>query len=110
MITLGQLKHKKRLALFLISILAVFELSACGKIAIQAPQTMNFKESKITNISVPILEYHNSAYIKNWPWSLKPGQFSEEMAWLHDQILIRLHSNNSMTLINMGQNFRVVLL
>jgi peptidoglycan/xylan/chitin deacetylase (PgdA/CDA1 family) len=38
---------------------------------------------KITSISVPILEYHNSAYVKNWPWSLNPGQFEKEMAWLH---------------------------
>lgn len=37
---------------------------------------------KVTPIRVPILEYHNSAYVKNWPWSLKPGQFETEMAWL----------------------------
>jgi peptidoglycan/xylan/chitin deacetylase (PgdA/CDA1 family) len=54
--------------------------------SVKKPHLMNTsveRPVKITSISVPILEYHNSAYQKNWPWSLVPGQFESEMAWLH---------------------------
>lgn len=55
---------------------------------------------KITPISVPILEYHNSAYVKNWPWALNPGQFASEMAWLHS------HHFHSVTLQQIYDAYR----
>lgn len=35
------------------------------------------------SFTIPILEYHTNAYVKNFPWSLDPGQFEPEMAYLH---------------------------
>jgi peptidoglycan/xylan/chitin deacetylase (PgdA/CDA1 family) len=33
---------------------------------------------------IPILEYHDVAYVKHWPWALLPGQFASEMEFLKD--------------------------
>jgi peptidoglycan/xylan/chitin deacetylase (PgdA/CDA1 family) len=70
---------------------------------VKKPHLMNTsvkRPVKITSISVPILEYHNSAYVKNWPWSLKPGQFEKEMAWLHQ------HDFHSVTLQQVYNAYR----
>jgi peptidoglycan/xylan/chitin deacetylase (PgdA/CDA1 family) len=63
-------------------------------------KTSDERPVKITSIEVPILEYHNSAYVENWPWSLNPGQFEEEMAWLHR------HNFHSVTLQQVYNSYR----
>jgi peptidoglycan/xylan/chitin deacetylase (PgdA/CDA1 family) len=102
---------RKRWVASLLMAFASFGLIGCGsnnaqsfhpdktsttqKVTMTTKQTEKIKKHALVNasdmgvkfksISVPILEYHNSAYQKNWPWSLNPGQFDSEMAWLKRQ-------------------------
>lgn len=101
-------KTKKRLVDSFMLVLMAFGVSGCsssnnalpvqpekgpsthlldmGATQTEVPKKSNVisnSRNKGTPINVPILEYHNSAYVKNWPWSLNPGQFEKEMEWLH---------------------------
>lgn len=124
---MSHFKRKVRTIVPFIVILTVFGLFGCGSTntktsqlnqtitpekvnmttrdseGVKSPNLENTSEEqpiKMTSIEVPILEYHNSAYVKKWPWSLNPGQFEEEMAWLHQ------HDFHSVTLQQVYNAYR----
>jgi peptidoglycan/xylan/chitin deacetylase (PgdA/CDA1 family) len=49
---------------------------------------------------IPILEYHDVAYVKNWPWALLPGQFASEMAFLKE------HHFHTITLMQLYEAYK----
>jgi peptidoglycan/xylan/chitin deacetylase (PgdA/CDA1 family) len=78
-----------------ISLLAAL-LAGCGlNVARTASATEQGHE-----FYVPILEYHDVAYVKNWPWALLPGQFASEMAFLKE------HDFHTVTLMQLYDAYK----